>query len=77
VAVPLLLVKDVDAVTAMATSVRAVSLNTGAMLLWAALIAGYMVLGFLTLFVGLVVIFPLLGHATWHAFRGLVDFDGV
>lgn len=77
VAVPLLLVKDVDAVTAMATSVRAVSLNTGAMLLWAALIAGYMVLGFLTLFVGLVVIFPLLGHATWHAFRGLVVIDGV
>jgi uncharacterized membrane protein len=77
VAVPLLLVKDVDAVTAMATSARAASLNTGAMLLWAALIAGYMVLGFATLFVGLVVIFPLLGHATWHAFRSLVQIDGV
>jgi uncharacterized membrane protein len=77
VAVPLLLVKDVDAVTAMATSVRAASLNTGAMLLWAALIAGYMVLGFATMFLGLVVIFPLLGHATWHAFRSLVDVDDV
>jgi uncharacterized membrane protein len=77
VAVPLLLVKDVDAVTAMATSVRAVSLNAGVMLLWAALIAGYMVLGFATLFVGLIVIFPLLGLATWHAFRSLVDVDGV
>lgn len=77
VAVPLLLVKDVDAVTAMATSVRAASLNTGAMLLWAALIAGYMVLAFASMFVGLVVIFPLLGHATWHAFRNLVDVDGV
>lgn len=73
VAVPLLLVKDVDAVAAMATSVRAASLNSGPMLLWAALIAGHMVLAFLTLFVGLVVIFPLLGHATWHAFRSLVD----
>ncbi len=77
VAVPLLLVKDVDAVTAMATSVRAASLNTGTMLLWATLIAGYMVLGLATLFVGLVAIFPLLGHATWHAFRALVKIDGV
>lgn len=73
VAVPLLLVKDVDAVTAMVTSVRAVSLNTGPMLLWAALIAGFMALGLATLFVGLVVVFPLLGHATWHAFRALVN----
>ncbi len=77
VAVPLLLVKDVDAVSAMATSVRAASLNTGAMLLWAALIAGYMAIGLATLFVGLIVIFPLLGHATWHAFRDLVEVDGL
>jgi uncharacterized membrane protein len=77
VAVPLLLVKDVDAVTAMVTSVRAVRLNTGTMLLWAALIAGYVVLGTWTLFLGLVVIFPLLGHATWHAFRALVEVDGI
>jgi len=77
VAVPLLLVKDVDAVTAMATSARATSLNTGAMLLWAALIAGYMAVALATLFVGLVVIFPLLGHATRHAFRDLVEVDGI
>jgi uncharacterized membrane protein len=77
VAVPLLLVKNTDAVTAIATSVRAVRLNTGTMLLWAALIAGYVVLGTWTLFLGLVVIFPLLGHATWHAFRALVEVDGI
>jgi len=77
VAAPLLLVKDVDAVSAMATSVRAASLNTGPMLLWAALIAGYMAIGLATLFVGLVVIFPLLGHATWHAFRDLAEVGGV
>lgn len=76
IAVPLLLAKDVDAVTAMVTSARATSLNTGPMLLWAAIIAGYMVLGLATLFVGLIVIFPLLGHATWHAFRALTDIDG-
>jgi uncharacterized membrane protein len=73
VAVPLLLVKDIDAVTAMVTSVKAVSLNTGPMLLWAALIAGFMALGLATLFVGLAIAFPLVGHATWHAFRALVD----
>ncbi|KAB2942638.1 MAG: DUF2189 domain-containing protein [Hyphomicrobium sp.] len=75
IAPPLLLVKEVDAVTAMATSVRAVLLNIGPMLLWAALIAGLMVLGFATLFLGLVVAFPLVGHATWHAFRALVELD--
>ena len=77
VAVPLLLAKDIDAVTAMVTSVRAVSLNIGPMLLWAALIAGFMAQGIVTLFVGLIVAFPLLGHATWHAFRALVDVDNV
>ncbi len=75
VAVPLLLAKDVDAVTAMMTSVRAGSLNRGPMLLWATIIAGHMALGLATAFVGLVVIFPLLGHATWHAFRDLVSID--
>ena len=75
VAAPLLLVKDVDLVTAIATSIRAVHANRGPMLLWAAIIAGHMALGLTTLFVGLLVIFPLLGHATWHAFRDLVDLD--
>lgn len=76
VAVPLLLAKDVDTVTAMATSLRAVSRNPGPMLLWAAIIAGHMVLALATAFVGLLVIFPLLGHATWHAYRDLVIVDG-
>jgi uncharacterized membrane protein len=75
VAAPLLLAKDVDTVLAMATSVRAVSRNPGPMLLWAAVIAGHMALGLATAFVGLVVIFPLLGHATWHAYRDLVKAD--
>lgn len=72
VAAPLLLAKDVDAVTAMATSVQAVRVNLAPMLLWAALIAGHMAIGLVTLFVGLIVVVPLLGYATWHAFRELV-----
>ena len=73
VAVPLLMVERVDVVTAALTSIRACRKNPKAMALWAALIAGAMLLGFVTLFFGLVVMFPLVGHATWHAFRDLVE----
>jgi len=72
VSVPLLMTREVDAVTAMATSVAAVRLNLKPMLLWAGLIAGFMSLGLASLFLGLVLIFPLIGYASWHAFRGVV-----
>lgn len=61
-----------DAITAVVTSVRAVRENPGAMLLWAALIAAATGLGLATLYLGLVVAVPLVGHATWHAYRDLV-----
>jgi len=73
VAVPLLMVERIDVVTAALTSVEACRKNPKAMALWAALIAGAMLLGFVTLFFGLVLTFPLIGHATWHAFRDLVE----
>lgn len=73
VSVPLLLVQRVDAVQAVFTSLEAVTVNWQAMALWAALIAGFVVLGLASLFVGLVFVFPLVGHATWHAFRAMVD----
>jgi uncharacterized membrane protein len=72
ISVPLLMTRRIDAVTAMAVSVAAVRLNPKAMMLWAGLIAGFMALGIATLFAGLVVMFPLIGHATWHAHRDLV-----
>jgi len=72
VSIPLLMRRKVDAVTAAVTSIRAVALNLPAMLLWAALIAAMTALAFATLFVGLIVVFPLVGHATWHAYRALV-----
>jgi len=75
VSVPLLMVHDLDVVTAVATSLAAVWANLRPMALWATLIAGLMVLGFATLFVGLIVAFPLIGHATWHAYRDLVAFE--
>ncbi len=72
VSIPLLMRRKVDIVTATLTSIQAVSLNPAAMLLWAVLIAGLMTFAFATLFLGLIVVFPLIGHATWHAYRTLV-----
>jgi uncharacterized membrane protein len=72
ISVPLLLTRRLDAVTAIGASLSAVRCNPKPMLLWAGLIAGFMALGIATLCVGLVLVFPLIGHATWHAFRDLV-----
>ncbi|MBV9542355.1 MAG: DUF2189 domain-containing protein [Alphaproteobacteria bacterium] len=69
---PLLLDRDVGLDTAIATSVRAVTTNLGPMLLWGLIVAGSLVLGALPLFVGLVVVIPVLGHATWHLYRRVV-----
>lgn len=76
VSVPLLLVHRIDAVSAAAASARAVYLNPKPMLLWAGLIGGFIALGCATLFVGLILLFPLIGHATWHAFRAIAVVDG-
>lgn len=72
VAVPMLLDRRVDPVTAAVTSVRVTLANPRAMALWAALIVVITLLGIGTLFVGLVIAAPVLGHATWHAYRDLV-----
>lgn len=70
--VPMLLDRDTDFVTAMMTSLRAVSLNLETMVLWAGLIVLLTLVGFATLLFGLIVLMPLLGHASWHAYRDLV-----
>jgi len=70
------MVRDVDVITAIRTSIKAVTVNPPAMLLWAALIAASVAVGIVTFCIGLVVVFPLVGHATWHAFRDLVALDG-
>ena len=73
VSVPLMLDRDTDAATAMLTSIQAFTTNVGPLLLWAALIVGLVLLGFATLLFGLVVLMPILGHASWHAYRELVE----
>ncbi len=58
---------------AIQTSVKAVIMNPLPMALWATLIAALTIFGFATLMAGLVIILPLIGHATWHAYKDLVD----
>jgi uncharacterized membrane protein len=72
VAVPLIIDRHATALDAMWTSIRVTFANLPAMLVWAALIVLVTALGFVTLLVGMVVVAPLLGHATWHAYRDLV-----
>lgn len=72
VAVPLMLDRHTDAVSAAIASLAACARNPGPLLLWALCIALLVGLGFATLFAGLIVVMPLLGHASWHAYRDLV-----
>ena len=73
IAIPLMLDRGLDAITAAIASVRALFMNPGAMFVWAGLIALLGGLGLLTFLAGMLVIGPLLGHATWHAYRDLVE----
>jgi len=72
ISLPLVMRREVDAVSAVAMSIRAVRQQPGPMLLWGWLIAVITGAGIVTGFLGLVIAFPLLGHATWHAYRSLV-----
>lgn len=73
ISIPMLLDRDVSAFAAIATSVQAVRANWKPMALWAALIAGFVAVGLATLYLGLAICLPLIAHATWHAYRDLVE----
>jgi len=75
ITVPMLIDRPIDAFTAMRTSVRVVALNWLPMMLWAVLIVFIVGVGLLTFYVGLFIAVPLVGHATWHAYRDLVPRD--
>ena len=72
VAVPLIIDRHASASDAIRASARATLTNLPAMLVWAVLIVGITALGFATLLVGMVIVAPLLGYATWHAYRDLI-----
>jgi uncharacterized membrane protein len=72
VSVPMMLDRGTDTIVAALTSVRALLAHPGPLLLWAFLIVLVIGIGFATLFIGLLVAAPVIGHATWHAYRDLV-----
>lgn len=72
ISVPLMLDRNQDAISSMLTSVGALMRNPGAMIIWAFMIAALTVIGFMTFHLGLVVLMPIVGHASWHAYRDLV-----
>lgn len=75
VSIPMILDRDTDAVSAAITSLEVVFQNTGVMLLWGGMLTFLVVVGmWLPWSLGLLLLGPLLGHASWHAYRGAVDW---
>ncbi len=72
VSFPMLLDRDPGVSVAVRTSIRAVAANPGAMALWGVIVGIALLLGSLPAFVGLAVVMPVLGHATWHLYRAVV-----
>jgi uncharacterized membrane protein len=73
VAVPLIIDRHANVTEAIWGSLKATLWNLPTMLIWSALIVALTALGFLTMLLGMVFVAPLLGHATWHAYRDLVE----
>jgi uncharacterized membrane protein len=73
ISVPLMVDRDASFITATQASLKAFFSNILTLLLWAVIIVVLTLLGFATLLFGLVVIMPILGHASWHAYRDLVE----
>ncbi len=75
VSVPLLLDRDVGLFAAIGASLRAVLANPGPMAAWGLIVAAGLVLGTVPLFLGLIFVMPVLGHATWHLYRRLIVWE--
>ncbi|MEH2468713.1 putative membrane protein [Nitrobacteraceae bacterium AZCC 2161] len=73
VSFPLMLDRHANVMDAVTTSLRAVARNPVPMAMWGLIVAALLVLGSLPLFLGLAVVIPLLGHATWHLYRKVVE----
>ena len=72
---PMIMHRDVDSVTAIVTSVNAVLRNKLPMLVWLTIIVASLVIGVVTAFVGLIVLIPLIGYATWHGYEETIDAE--
>ena len=76
VSLPMLLERELDFVTAMVASFNAVTSNLRPMLVWAFIIGAGAILSMIPAFLGLVVVLPVLGHATWHVYRKVIAPEG-
>jgi uncharacterized membrane protein len=72
---PLLLDRDVGAAVAVLTSIRVVAANPVTMALWGLIVAALLLIGSIPFFLGLTVVMPVLGHATWHLYRKAIEPD--
>jgi uncharacterized membrane protein len=70
---PLLLDREIGAAAALSTSIRLVQENPATMALWGLIVAALLLIGSLPFFIGLAVVIPVLGHATWHLYRKAID----
>jgi uncharacterized membrane protein len=77
VSFPLLVDRDVGAAAAITTSVRAVTKNPVTMAVWGLVVAALLFIGSLPAFIGLAVVMPVLGHATWHLYRKTLDSGSI
>lgn len=73
VSIPLMLDRNQDAITSMLASIGTLFRNPGPLMIWAVLIVALTAIGFATFHLGLVLLMPVIGHATWHAYRDLVE----
>ncbi len=72
---PMIMHRDVDTITAIVTSINAVLRNKMAMLVWLTIIMLGLLIGLFTVFVGLIVILPIIGFAAWHGYLETIDAD--
>lgn len=77
ISMPLLLDRQVSVLQAVLTSWKTVLTHPLQMAFWALLIMGFCLLGIFSLFLGLILVIPMLGHASWHAYRQLIDVSGL
>jgi uncharacterized membrane protein len=75
VSIPMILDRDTDAVSAVLTSMRVVFSNPGVMLLWGLLLSAMVLIALWPWALGIIVVGPWLGHASWHAYRGSVEWE--
>jgi len=77
VSIPMILDRDTDAISAAITSLQVVAENTIVMVLWGILLTGLVIVALIPWGFGLLLVGPLLGHASWHAYRGTIHWiDG-